>query len=60
MKAFFYLFFLVFVFFCSAQTWQSASDSCLKYKKQQQYEKAIEWGDKALEIYEKYAFVMIE
>ncbi|MDW8302832.1 MAG: tetratricopeptide repeat protein [Bacteroidia bacterium] len=39
--------------FSFAQTWQSAYDSCLKYQQKQQYKKAIEWCDKALELYEK-------
>ncbi|MCS7028399.1 MAG: tetratricopeptide repeat protein [Bacteroidia bacterium] len=36
-----------------AQSWQSAYDSCLKYQEKRQYKKAVEWGDKVLELYEK-------
>ncbi|MCS7078228.1 MAG: CHAT domain-containing protein [Bacteroidia bacterium] len=53
MKTLFYLILIYSVLFISAQTWQSAYDSCLKYQEKQQYKKAIEWGDKALELYEK-------
>ncbi len=53
MKVFFIAFLLYFTLFCTAQTWQSAYDSCKKYQDLQQYKKAIEWGDKALELYEK-------
>ncbi|MDW8348110.1 MAG: CHAT domain-containing tetratricopeptide repeat protein [Bacteroidia bacterium] len=53
MKFIFYSVSICFGVFSFAQTWQSAYDSCLRYQKKQQYKKAIEWGDKALELYER-------
>jgi len=53
MKPLFTLFFILFAILCSAQSWKDAYDSCLVYQQAQQYKKSLEWGDKALELYEK-------
>ncbi|MCS7029424.1 MAG: CHAT domain-containing protein, partial [Bacteroidia bacterium] len=53
MKAFFYLIFYCFILIGFGQNWKAAYDSSLKYQELHQYKKAIEWGDKALELYEK-------
>ncbi|MDW8348606.1 MAG: hypothetical protein RML94_16705, partial [Bacteroidia bacterium] len=53
MRTFVLILFLLGCTSIIAQTWQSAYDSCVKYQDKHQYKEAIEWGDKALELYEK-------
>jgi CHAT domain-containing protein len=44
---------LLFVTFCSAQTWQSCKDSAEYYGKKNEYAKTVEWYNKAIEKAEK-------
>ncbi|MCS7075366.1 MAG: CHAT domain-containing protein [Bacteroidia bacterium] len=53
MKSFVYFILTHFVLFSFSQSWKNAYDSCLKYQQYQKFKKSIEWGDKALELYDK-------
>ncbi|MCS7028267.1 MAG: CHAT domain-containing protein [Bacteroidia bacterium] len=53
MKLWFYTYLTCLAVFCSAQIWQNAYDSAVKYQEKLQFELSIDWALKALHFYEQ-------
>lgn len=53
MKTLLYLVLYFSIIHSFGQTWKSAYDSCIKYHDLELYKQAIEWGNKALDLYEQ-------